>query len=119
MAEIQRPLYRYTARPLRAVDGDTIEVVLQLGFNIELTDHVRLFGINTPEVVGADAARGHEAKLFTALWLNGASRLYVESNRFNAREKYGRILATVFRDDDAVSLNDALLVAGLAVPMGG
>src|SRR3954471_1847956 len=104
LAEIQQTLYRYAARPVRAVDGDTIEIALILGFNIEFTDHVRLFGINTPEIVGPDATRAREAKLFTASWLAETlvkgSRLYIESNRFNSREKYGRILATVFREGD-------------------
>lgn len=113
LAEIQQTLYRYAARPIRAVDGDTIEVTLILGFNVEMTDHVRLFAVNTPELVGEDAARAREAKAFTAAWLADASKLYIESKRFNSREKYGRILAVVFRDDDAVSLNAALIVAGL------
>lgn len=119
LAEIQQTLYRYTARPVRAIDGDTVQVILVLGFNIELTEHVRLFGLNTPELVGADAARGREAKAFTTAWMDLSLKLFVQSNRFNEREKYGRILATVFRDSDPTSLNDALLTAGLAVRMAG
>lgn len=114
MPKIKQTLYRYSAHPVRAVDGDTIEVILDLGFNIQLLDHVRLFGLNTPELDGPEAERGQEAMDFTASWIAGAIRLYIESNKFNSREKYGRILATVFRDEDVVSLNVALVKAGLA-----
>lgn len=112
-----RPLYRYAARFVRAVDGDTVELVLQLGFNIELTDHVRLFGVNTPELHGPDAAKAREAKQFVEAWFTGTGPLYIQSDRFNSREKYGRILATIFRGTDPVSLNERLVIVGLATPM--
>lgn len=118
LAEVKQTLHRYTARPIRAVDGDTIVATLVLGVNVELAEeHVRLFGVNTPELVGADAVRGKAAKVFTTLWIDQALKLYLLSNEFKPREKYGRILATVFRDDDPISLNDALVAAGLAAPM--
>lgn len=114
-----RPLYRYAASLVRVVDGDTVVLEIDLGFNIRHRAHVRLFGVNTPELRAPTKSAGLDAKMFAATWFWGAPPLYIESNRYDEREKYGRILATIFRADDPVSLNDALLSAGLAVPMAG
>ncbi|MCK4429246.1 MAG: hypothetical protein KAU95_02630, partial [Candidatus Aenigmarchaeota archaeon] len=44
------PDYKYKAKLVRVVDGDTIEVVMDLGFYIQLKEKLRLAGVNTPEI---------------------------------------------------------------------
>ena len=44
------PNYRYRAKLDRVVDGDTMDVVIDLGFYVELRERVRLAGIDTPEI---------------------------------------------------------------------
>ena len=44
------PCYRYRARLERVVDGDTIDVLIELGFYVTLRERVRLEGIDTPEI---------------------------------------------------------------------
>jgi micrococcal nuclease len=110
-------LYRYQARALRVVDGDTIQVEIDLGFNVRLRQHVRLYGVNCPETHGPNASEaGKVATAFTAQWLAGWPPLVLHSRKYDEREKYGRVLATIYREGDAESLNDALIRTGNAIP---
>jgi len=57
-------MYRYKARLNRIIDGDTIDVSIDLGFDVKIKQRVRLYGINTPEVRTKDLKekeRGIEA----------------------------------------------------------
>ena len=110
-------LFNYAAQVVRVVDGDTLDVSVDLGFRIYCRLRVRLAGINAPEVFGAKATQaGKEAAEFVVDWIASGSRIVLHSKRYDDREKYGRVLAVVYRDDDPVSLNDAMLQAGKAVP---
>lgn len=119
LAQREAALWRYRAKAVRVVDGDTVVLEVDLGFRIVLTEPVRLAGINTPELIGKDSVRAHEAKAFTQDWLNADPVLYIRTELVREREKYGRILATIYREDDSVSLNDALVKADLAVEYDG
>lgn len=133
--------YYYPVDVLRVIDGDTISVAIDLGFNITFKEYVRLWYVDTPEIVGKNATEeGLKAKLFTILWLQGNEssfderlavpvkdaitnvlddelawlpNLYVDSVKYNAREKYGRILGVFYRGVEEESLNQALLNKGL------
>jgi endonuclease YncB( thermonuclease family) len=112
-------LYEYRFVPTRVVDGDTVVGIIKVGFNIDLTDRVRLFGLNCPETSGPHASlEGETAKAFTARWImrEGVS-FWLHCRRFNDRDKWDRVLATIYAEGDPVSLNDALLKGGYAVPM--
>lgn len=115
----ERPLYRYQAKLIRVIDGDTVVLEIDQGFRQFRHDQsVRLLGVNAPELHGPDALRGLDAQTFTTMWFRGSPMVYIESYRDHGeQDSFGRILARVFREGDPVSLNDALLVAGKAVPM--
>jgi micrococcal nuclease len=112
-----RPLYRYQARLIRVIDGDTVVLEIDLGFRCSIHDqHVRLFGVDTPELNGPDAMKAVDARQFTTMWFRDAPRVYIESYRDREeQDSFGRILARVYREGDPVSLNDRLLAAGKAV----
>lgn len=113
-----RPLYRYSAKLIRVIDGDTVVLEIDLGFRCRIHDqHVRLLGLDTPELHGPDALKGIAAQMFTTTWFRSSATVYIESYRDQEQDSFGRILARVFREGDPVSLNDALLVAGKAIPM--
>lgn len=97
---------------VRVIDGDTVELSVDLGFRTWHTDKFRLAGINAIEL---KAERGQEAKDFTANWLSGTSFRVI----CHGQEKYGRWLITIYDKDDgySTSLNAELILAGLAVPM--
>lgn len=107
-------LYRYKATMIRIVDGDTWEGLLDLGLNITIQEMIRLYGVNTPELHGASKEAGQRAKLFTEFWM-ADKVLYITSELFRPYDSFGRVLATVYREGDAVSLNEALLRSGNAV----
>ena len=69
----------YLVVQARAVDGDTVEARLDLGFGVELTGvRIRIAGVDAAETRGGDAdlrAHGEEAKRYTAAWVEGCSSL--------------------------------------------
>jgi endonuclease YncB( thermonuclease family) len=98
---------------LRVIDGDTLDVDLDLGFTIRSRQRLRLLGLNAPE---KNTPEGKTAKAWVSDWLTEhGPDLVVETH---AREKYGRWLATVTGQDGAC-LNTALLEAGQAAPYDG
>jgi endonuclease YncB( thermonuclease family) len=107
-------LYVYPAQLIRVVDGDTVVLALDLGFHVYHHEHVRLAGVNAPEVFGAHASEaGRQARTFTAEWFGGPGAmgrgLVYHSARYDEREKYGRSLGFIYDADDGASLNDDLL----------
>ena len=69
------PCYRYRARLERVVDGDTIDVLIELGFYVTLRERVRLEGIDTPEIYrvpkdSEEYKKGMEAKEYVERRLN-------------------------------------------------
>jgi len=104
-------MYIYRCEILKVVDGDTLDVLIDLGFNIKMKERVRLFGVNTPEVFGKNANEaGKEASKFTDLWVdvgqhtNGHFELH--SKKYDAREKYGRVLGLIKFVSDAGTIRD-------------
>jgi len=115
-------LYHYRSTLSRVVDGDTIDVILDLGFDISLKERVRLVGINTPESRTRDLeekARGLAAKDFVCEWLlkEAGNSPIIETSK-DKTGKFGRILGRVF-NDEGHCLNDILIAEGHAVPYDG
>jgi micrococcal nuclease len=93
------------------IDGDTIDVTLD-GHD----EHVRFIGIDTPESVARDRpieCFGHEAKVRTAELLPAGTEVRLERD-VEARDKYGRLLAYVFRASDDMFVNRLLVQEGYA-----
>lgn len=116
-------LWTYRARPIRAVDGDTIEVVVDLGMFVHSTQHLRLRDIDAPEIYrGTDdeKARGQDAKEFAEDWLSaalagGADPWPLLINTYRDRQSFNRYVADVWRADTGMSLAEDLVLAGHAV----
>lgn len=113
-----RPLYRYQAKLIRVIDGDTVVLEIDQGFKQFRHDqHARLLRVNAPELHGPEASKGLDAQMFTQTWFMGHPAVYIESYRDREVDSFGRILVIIYREGDPVSLNDALLTAGKAVQM--
>ena len=111
--------YLYRGRVVKVVDGDTVDVDIDLGFGITRRERVRLAGVNTPELHSKDAgeqeaARG--AKAFVVDWLAPLSEVFLRTEK--EREKYGRYLAEVL-SPSGESLNILLVQSGMASPYHG
>jgi micrococcal nuclease len=105
-------MFEYTARLIRIVDGDTVELDIDLGFDVHQRHAVRLAGVNAPEHNTPDGAAA-TAWLTQAL---GNHPLVIRTHKDQA-EKYGRYLATIWVGD--TNINDALVAAGHAVAYSG
>lgn len=111
-------MYEYKVNVVRVIDGDTIVVDIDLGFEMWLRNQsVRLFGINTPEV----RTRDEVAKKVGIFVKGEVERLVSESNNeltvttvFDKNDKFGRILG-IFKTNTNIVLNDYLLNERYAV----
>jgi micrococcal nuclease len=111
-------MYEYYVRKVEnVVDGDTIDVLIDLGFDILFASRVRLAGIDTPESRTKDLAEkalGLEAKEYLKKSLKDAKSVIIKTEKMDSSEKYGRILGWVYINGDTVSLNDMMINDGYA-----
>ena len=112
-------MYIYNCKVLNVVDGDTIDIELDLGFHIKVKERVRLLGVDTPEVFGQKSApEGTVASDFTKKWISDRQAIWdrfsYHSIKYNARDKYGRSLGTLMWTGAklAESLNEAIVASG-------
>lgn len=107
----------YVKKVSKVVDGDTIDVDIDLGFDISFTSRVRLAGIDTPESRTTDKmekALGLEAKAYLKNAIDSAKTVVIKTEKMNSSEKFGRILGWVYINGDTVSLNDMMINDGYA-----
>jgi micrococcal nuclease len=111
-------MYEYYVRKVEnVVDGDTIDVLIDLGFDILFSSRVRLAGIDTPESRTKDLkekALGLESKEYLKRALKDAKSVVIKTEKMDSSEKYGRILGWVYINGDTVSLNDMMINDGYA-----
>ena len=111
-------MYEYNIKKVtKIVDGDTIDVDIDLGFNISFAQRVRLAGIDTPESRTKDArekALGLEVKNKVKSAIESAKTVIIKTELPDSTEKYGRILGWVYLDGSAKSLNEQLIDEGYA-----
>jgi micrococcal nuclease len=107
----------YVKKVTKVVDGDTIDVEIDLGFDISFSSRVRLAGIDTPESRTTDKAEkalGLESKAYLKHAIDNAKSVVIKTEKMNSSEKYGRILGWVYLDGDTESLNDKMINDGYA-----
>ena len=107
----------YVKKVSKVVDGDTIDVEIDLGFDISFSSRVRLAGIDTPESRTADKMEkslGLEAKAYLKHQIESAKAVVIKTEKMDSSEKYGRILGWVFLDGATVSLNEKMIADGHA-----
>jgi micrococcal nuclease len=107
----------YVKKVTRVVDGDTIDVEIDLGFDISFSSRVRLAGIDTPESRTTDKmekALGLEAKDYLKKQIESAKTVVIKTEKMDSSEKYGRILGWVFLDGSEVSMNEKMIEDGHA-----
>jgi len=111
-------MYEYYVRKVEnIVDGDTIDVLIDLGFDILFQSRVRLAGIDTPESRTKDLkekALGLESKEYLKKYLKDAKSVVIKTEKMDSSEKYGRILGWVYVNGDTESLNDKMINDGYA-----
>lgn len=109
-------VYLYNAEVKKIIDGDTFDIVIDLGFDTLRKGRVRLHGVNTPESRTTNLEEkkmGLAAKEFTDQWITAAGHKIKIETILDKNEKYGRILARVW-NQTGESLNEAIVKSGLA-----
>ncbi len=111
-------MYEYFVKEVKnVVDGDTIDVIIDLGFDILFASRVRLAGIDTPESRTTDKAEkalGIEAKEYLKKHFKDAKTIVIRTEKMNSSEKYGRILGWVYVNGESESLNNKMINDGYA-----
>ena len=111
-------MYEYYVNEVtNVVDGDTIDVVIDLGFDILFKSRVRLAGIDTPESRTSDKAEkvlGLEAKEYLKKHIKAAKKVVIRTEKMDSSEKYGRILGWVYLDGESESINNKMINDGYA-----
>ena len=105
----------------KVLDGDTIDVTIDLGFDLYKKERVRVAGVDTPEkrtrdleekALGIDATNWLKEKLEETI--NGDGELSVRTELVGGVGKYGRLLGWLYIDDSEVSLNEQMITEGYA-----
>ena len=105
----------------RVVDGDTIDVTIDLGFDLAKKERVRIAGVDTPEkrtrdleekALGLDATAWMKKHLEETI--KGEDELTIRTELKGGMGKYGRLLGWLYVGDDNVSLNEKMITEGYA-----
>jgi micrococcal nuclease len=107
----------YVKKVENVVDGDTIDVVIDLGFDIMFASRVRLAGIDTPESRTKDLKEktlGLESKEYLKKHLKDAKSVVIKTEKMDSSEKYGRILGWLYVNGETESVNDKMINDGYA-----
>ena len=105
----------------RVLDGDTIDVTIDLGFDLYKKERVRVAGVDTPEkrtrdleekALGIDATNWLKKKLEDTI--AGEDELSIRTELVGGMGKYGRLLGWLYIGEDLISLNELMIDEGYA-----
>ena len=118
----RKSCYNFRVTKIKKVlDGDTIDVVIDLGFDLAKTERVRIAGVDTPEkrtrnleekALGIDATNWLKDKLNETI--KGEDELVVRTELKGGVGKYGRLLGWLYVGDSDISLNEQMIEEGYA-----
>ena len=120
-------MYEYRAKILKVIDGDTVDVDIDLGFGVVLTDErVRMMGIDTPESLTRDKVektfgKASKARLIEILGKETILQTQINRNGEDMKGKFGRILGDfqIEIDGETKLATQVLVEEGHAVPYFG
>ena len=91
-------MFTYAAKLIEVIDGDTVDLLIDLGFGVHVKERCRLYGIDAPEMP-TDA--GKAAKAYLESLIGASSELFVATRKMTRKpkertDKYGRYLAVLY-----------------------
>ena len=113
----KRKLFHYQACVVRVVDGDTIDVILDLGFDISYRRRVRFHGINAPQSRTKDPVEKEAelaAKRYVEDWISALEQQVIIQTSLGDGSEVGHILGRIL-NDDGECLNDEMVSLGHAI----
>lgn len=103
------PLYDYNAKVIKVIDADTVDMEVDLGFDVGIKTRFRLYGINAPEM-NTDAGKAAKARMMELV----QPGMEFEINTIkDKKDKYGRYLVVIYCGE--TSVNEKLIKEGHAV----
>jgi micrococcal nuclease len=113
-------MYNYKVKKInKVIDGDTVDLDIDLGFGVTISHRVRLKDIDAAETRTkdlAEKAEGLAAKVWLEKELSREGEWIIETTK---EDKYGRILGTLYLVGDPVTVNERILNEGIAEPYSG
>ena len=106
---------------VKVLDGDTIDVIIDLGFDLYKKERVRIAGVDTPEkrtrdleekALGIDATNWLKEQLDGAI--SGEDDLVIRTELVGGMGKYGRLLGWLYIGDETESINERMIQQGYA-----
>ena len=105
-------MYEYKCSPIKIVDGDTVDILIDVGCSIFYSSRVRLYGIDTPESRTRDKIEkkfGLLAKEYLKAFFKEAGKELIVKTHKDAKGKYGRILGELYKKDGSKSVNQIMI----------
>jgi micrococcal nuclease len=113
-------MYNYKVKKInKVIDGDTVDLDIDLGFGVTLSHRVRLKDVDAAEIRTknlVEKEKGIEAKAWLEKELSREGEWVIETTK---EDKYGRILGTLYLVGDPVTVNERMLNEGIAEPYSG
>ena len=112
-------MYEYSCRVNRVIDGDSVDVCIDLGFDISFTSSVRLYGIDTPESRTRDPEEkkcGLLSKKFLEEAVKNGKNIIIRTQK-DEKGKFGRVLGSLIID--GTNINHKMIEENLAVAYYG
>ena len=123
----RKSCYNFRVKSIdKVLDGDTIDVTIDLGFDLYKKERVRIAGVDTPEkrtrdleekALGIDATNWLKEKLESTL--AGDDELTIRTELHGGVGKYGRLLGWLYVGEESISLNEQMIDEGYAWPYDG
>lgn len=111
-------MYTYKAKLVRVINGDTLDIEIDLGFDIIIKQRLKLYGINTPDSRSTNVTTKQKGLDVKQRLMDLLTKEFKVETMLNKRGKYGRILGKVYivdENDNEVCINELLVDEGLAV----
>lgn len=111
-------MYTYKAKLIRAVEGDTIDADIDLGFDLSIRQRVKLYGIATPDIKSKDLETKQKALDVKSRLIEMLGNGFVVETILNKRGKYGRVMGIVYIEDSSnnlINVNKLLIEEGFAM----
>ena len=99
-------MYTYQCNTIRVIDGNTVDAIIDLGFNVTIRQRIKLYGVNVDDVRSTDEAKKNNAIIAKTKLTELLGQEFVCETIMNKRGKAGRIMGKVFTLDSSNSNTD-------------
>ena len=110
-------MYTYKAKLVRVINGDTLDIEIDLGFDLSIKQRLKLYGVDTPDSRSTDLEIRQKGLDVKQRLIDVLTKEFTVTTILNKRGKYGRILGNIYivdEKDNKVCINELLVEEGHA-----